>query len=206
MTTVDRLLPLAFGLDRLAHCLRVVDVIGPKARVTVELDGAELPRVIEHRVDLPAGARRDATLRLTLAEGRARPRVWEGRLDALNDATPPTLAVSKVRYDALRGTLQRLGLKDMARRLLDEKQVTRDVTPAPKINPVKGGMTTAPCGMKVPQGAPGLPKGWEAKQANAAARPPCGGGGAGGNGGGQAHGGKKRPEARPFFSPPKRKG
>jgi hypothetical protein len=67
---------------------------------------------------------------------------------------------------ALRSTLQRLGLNDTARRLLDEKRETRDVTPAPKINPVKGrgacsggGMTTAPCGMRVPEGAPGLPKG-----------------------------------------------
>jgi hypothetical protein len=106
---------------------------------------------------------------------------------------------------ALRGTLQRLGLKDMARRLLDEKQVTRDVTPAPKINPVKGGMTTAPCGMKVPQGAPGLPKGWEAR--NQPARPPCGGGsGQGGGQGGHAHGGKKKPVGRPFFTPPKNGG
>ena len=70
---------------------------------------------------------------------------------------------------ALRGTLERLGLKDTARRLLDEKRETRDVTPSPKINPVKTGggkpgggcggerMTTAPCGMRVPEGAPGLP-------------------------------------------------
>lgn len=88
---------------------------------------------------------------------------------------------------ALRGTLERLGLKDTARRLLDEKRETRDVTPAPKINPVKtggggahgtktggcsgGGMTTAPCGMRVPEGAPGLPPKPHARPAP----PPAGG-------------------------------
>lgn len=62
---------------------------------------------------------------------------------------------------ALRKSMQRLGLDDMAKRLLDERKATRDVTPSPKINPVKkgggapggcggGGMTTAPCGMKIP--------------------------------------------------------
>jgi uncharacterized radical SAM protein YgiQ len=42
---------------------------------------------------------------------------------------------------ALRKTMQRLGLNDMAARLLDEKKRTRDVTPSPHI---------APCGMSVP--------------------------------------------------------
>ena len=37
---------------------------------------------------------------------------------------------------ALRGTLQRLGLPEIARRLLDENKPTRDVTPAPHITPV----------------------------------------------------------------------
>jgi uncharacterized radical SAM protein YgiQ len=36
---------------------------------------------------------------------------------------------------ALRGTLQRLGLEETARRLLDEKKTTRDVTPPPHITP-----------------------------------------------------------------------
>jgi hypothetical protein len=63
---------------------------------------------------------------------------------------------------ALRGTLQRLGLKDVARRLLDEPRETRDVTPEPKIKSVKtscsgSALTTAPCGMRVPAGSPGLP-------------------------------------------------
>ncbi|MBI2512702.1 MAG: YgiQ family radical SAM protein [Opitutae bacterium] len=42
---------------------------------------------------------------------------------------------------ALRASMQRLGLDDIARRLLDEKKKTRDVTPSPHI---------APCGMSVP--------------------------------------------------------
>ena len=42
---------------------------------------------------------------------------------------------------ALRASMQRLGLGDMARRLLDEKKATRDVTPPPHITP---------CGMSVP--------------------------------------------------------
>lgn len=46
----------------------------------------------------------------------------------------------------LRGTLQRLGLKDIARRLLDKKKATRDVTPPPHIGP---------CGMKLPAGPGG---------------------------------------------------
>lgn len=101
---------------------------------------------------------------------------------------------------ALRGTLHRLGLDDMAKRLLDEKKPTRDVTPSPKINPVRperaggcgggggGGMTTAPCGMKVPQGAPGLPKGPRAAE------------------GGEHHAPRghprHRPSGNPFFKAP----
>jgi uncharacterized radical SAM protein YgiQ len=42
---------------------------------------------------------------------------------------------------ALRSSMQRLGLDDLAARLLDEKKKTRDVTPTPHI---------APCGMPVP--------------------------------------------------------
>jgi uncharacterized radical SAM protein YgiQ len=42
---------------------------------------------------------------------------------------------------ALRSSMQRLGLDDLAARLLDEKKKTRDVTPTPHI---------APCGMSVP--------------------------------------------------------
>lgn len=42
---------------------------------------------------------------------------------------------------ALRASMQRLGLGEMAKRLLDEKKPTRDVTPAPHV---------APCGMQAP--------------------------------------------------------
>ncbi|RXK54949.1 YgiQ family radical SAM protein [Oleiharenicola lentus] len=42
---------------------------------------------------------------------------------------------------ALRSSMQRLGLDDLAARLLDEKKKTRDVTPTPHI---------APCGMQAP--------------------------------------------------------
>jgi uncharacterized radical SAM protein YgiQ len=45
---------------------------------------------------------------------------------------------------ALRASMKRLGLDDMARRLLDEKKETRDVTPPPHITP---------CGMRVPKSA-----------------------------------------------------
>ncbi|MBA3850558.1 MAG: YgiQ family radical SAM protein, partial [Opitutus sp.] len=47
---------------------------------------------------------------------------------------------------ALRATLRRLGLDETARRLLDEKRPTRDVTPSPKI---------APCGMNLADLPPG---------------------------------------------------
>ena len=117
---------------------------------------------------------------------------------------------------ALRGTLERLGLKDTARRLLDENRPTRDVTPSPKINPVKPGakgaggggkaggcsgkgMTTAPCGMTVPEGAPGLPK---------AARPEYdypGGDYVHPGFGTMPPGGKPKPAAKPYFQPPKNK-
>jgi hypothetical protein len=43
--------------------------------------------------------------------------------------------------NTLRQTLNRLGLKDIAARLLDSKQQTVDVTPPPHITP---------CGMKIP--------------------------------------------------------
>ena len=114
---------------------------------------------------------------------------------------------------ALRGTLERLGLKDTARRLLDENRPTRDVTPSPKINPVKKGahapgggkpcsgkgMTTAPCGMTVPEGAPGLPK---------ASRPEYdypGGDYVHPGFGTMPPGGKPKPAGKPFFQPPKNK-
>jgi len=42
---------------------------------------------------------------------------------------------------ALRSSMQRLGLGEMAKRLLDEKKATRDVTPPPHITP---------CGLQVP--------------------------------------------------------
>ena len=42
---------------------------------------------------------------------------------------------------ALRKSMQRLGLEDMAHRLLDEKKATKDVTPPPHITP---------CGMNAP--------------------------------------------------------
>jgi hypothetical protein len=45
---------------------------------------------------------------------------------------------------ALRKSMQRLGLGEMARRLLDEKKQTEDVTPPPHITP---------CGMNAQQGA-----------------------------------------------------
>ncbi len=44
---------------------------------------------------------------------------------------------------AIRRSMQRLGLGGIAKRLLDEKKATRDVTPPPHITP---------CGMKVPRG------------------------------------------------------
>lgn len=48
--------------------------------------------------------------------------------------------------DAIRRSMQRLGLGAIAKRLLDEKRATKDVTPPPHITP---------CGMKVPRGAMG---------------------------------------------------
>jgi uncharacterized radical SAM protein YgiQ len=56
---------------------------------------------------------------------------------------------------ALRSSMRRLGLHDLAARLLDDKKATRDVTPSPHI---------APCGMPVP-----------GPQASAAPRAPEGG-------------------------------
>ncbi len=50
---------------------------------------------------------------------------------------------------ALRKSMERLGLGETARRLLDEKKPTRDVTPPPHI---------APCGMKIPSYAPAAKK------------------------------------------------
>ena len=96
---------------------------------------------------------------------------------------------------ALRGTLQRLGLPEIARRLLDENKPTRDVTPPPHVTPITGpGMTTAPCGMKVPLSSPGLPKN-SRQEPPAFTRPPCGGA--------PGSGPKAKPASRPFFPPPK---
>jgi uncharacterized radical SAM protein YgiQ len=52
---------------------------------------------------------------------------------------------------ALRASMRRLGLGDMAARLLDEKKKTRDVTPPPHIVPsIASAKEGAPCGAAVP--------------------------------------------------------